>query len=126
VTSSDGQWHLQAQVIHWRGDTWQGGQTAVAVFDSAVATLRKCQLTAPLTSPSLTTAEPDRVAAVLSAPDRSVLHQYLLADPRSSTVSELALWSAPSPSVAWPAVSDDSVLDALAAPLCTAYLDSCR
>lgn len=126
ATSPDGQWHLQAQVIHWRGDTWQGGQTAAAVLDTAVASLRKCQLTAPLTSPSLTTAEPDRVAAVLSAPDRSVVHQYLLADPRNSTVTELALWSAPVTGVVWPAVPDDSVFDALAAPLCTAYLDSCR
>jgi hypothetical protein len=126
VTSPDGQWRLQAQVIHWRGDTWEGGQTATAVFDTAVAALRKCQLTAPLTSPSLTTAEPNRVAAVLSAPDRTVLHQYLLADPRNSTLTELALWSTPAPGVAWPAVSDASVLDALAAPLCTAYLDSCR
>jgi len=126
ATSPDGQWHLHAQVMHWRGETWQAGQTAVAVFDSAVGALRRCQLTAPQTSPSLTTAEPNRVAAVLSSPDRSVLHQYLVVDPRNSTVTELALWSAPTPSVAWPAVSDSSVLDALAAPLCAAYLDSCR
>lgn len=126
ATSPDGQWQLQAQVLHWRGDTWQGGQTAVSVFDSAVAALRGCQLTAPLVSPSITTAQADRVAAVLSGPDRSVLHQYLLVDPRNSTLTELALWSAPAPRVAWGAIADSTVLDALAAPLCAAYLDSCR
>ena len=126
ATSSDGQWQLQAQVIHWRGDTWQGGQTAVAVFDAAVDAVRTCQVTAPLTSPSVTTAEPNRFAAVLSSPNRSVLHQYLLVDPRNSTLTELALWSTGVPVVPWPATSDASVLDGLAAPLCTAYIGSCR
>jgi hypothetical protein len=37
----------------------------------------------------------------------------------------LALWSASPPQTPWPAVSDTAVLDALGAPLCTAYIDSC-
>lgn len=125
-TSPDRQWHLQAQVIHWRGETWRGAESALEVFDDAVAALRNCQLRAPSTSPSVTTADPTRMAAVLSAPDRSVLHQYLVADPRNSTLTELALWSTPQPSVLWPPVPDATVLDALAAPLCTAYIGSCR
>lgn len=127
VTSPDGQWQLQAQALHWRGETWRSGQTATDVFDAAVANVRRCQLTAPFTSPSVTTAQPDRLAAVISTPDRSVLHQYLLVDRRNGTLTELALWStALPPQVRWPAVSDDSVLDAMAAPLCAAYIGSCR
>ena len=30
-----GQWQLQAQVLHWRGDTARGGQTASSVFGIA-------------------------------------------------------------------------------------------
>lgn len=126
VTSPDGQWHLQAQVMHWRGDVWQGGQLATAVFDDAVAALRACQRTAPSASPSITTFEPTRLAAVVSAPDRAVLHQYLVAEPRNSTVTELALWSTAQPSVLWRPVPDAFVLDAMGAPLCTAYIGSCR
>ncbi|WP_422750046.1 ATPase [Mycobacterium sp. WMMD1722] len=127
VTSPDGQWQLQSQVLHWRGETWRSGQTAVEVFDTAVAAVRRCQLTSPFTSPSVTTAEPNRLAAVLSTPERSVLHQYLLVDPRNGSLTELALWSTVSPpQVPWPATSDASVLDAMAAPLCTAYIGSCR
>jgi hypothetical protein len=126
VTSPDRQWHLHAQVLHWRGETWRGGQVATDVFDDAVAMLRACQLGAPSASPSLTTVEPTRMAAVMSSPDRSVLHQYLVVDPRNSTVAELALWSSAQPSVPWRAVPDAFVLDALAAPLCTAYIGSCR
>ncbi|BCI55293.1 hypothetical protein NIIDNTM18_45710 [Mycolicibacterium litorale] len=126
VTSPDRQWHLQAQILHWRGETWRGGQLATAVFDEAVAALRNCQITAPAVSPSITTAGPARMAAVLSTPDRSVLHQYLVVDPRNSTVTELALWSSAQPSVPWRPVPDAFVLDALAAPLCTAYIASCR
>lgn len=66
------------------------------------------------------------MAAVASGPDRSVLHEYLVVDPRNSTVTELALWSSAQPSVPWRAVTDASVLDALATPLCTAYIGSCR
>ncbi|TFV57218.1 ATPase [Mycobacterium sp. PS03-16] len=126
ATGADGQWRLRAQLMHWRGDAWQSGELASTVFGDAVAALRACQLTAPPVSPSVTLAEPTRVAAVLTSPDRSVLHQYLMADPRSGTIAELAMWSTPLPNTRWPAVSDRAVLDALAAPLCTAYVGSCR
>ena len=50
-------------------------------------------------------------------------------DPGSSTVSELALWVTPGPTgtplVSWPVMLDDRVFDAMAAPLCAAYLGSC-
>ena len=78
--------------MHWRGETWRGGQLASAVFDKAVAALRGCQLTSPLTSPSLTTDAPDRMAAVVSGvlPGQPVLHEYLLVNPCNSTVVEVA------------------------------------
>lgn len=124
--SPDGQWHLQAQVMHWRGDTWQAGQTAMSVFDAGVAALRSCQMTSPLTSPSLTTREPDRLAAVISAPGPSVIHEYLVVDKRNSTITELALWSMSQPAVGWPVVADAGVLDAMTMPLCAAYIGSCQ
>ena len=55
VANPDGQWQLQAQVLHWRGETWRGGQLAEDVFNTAVAALRSCQRTNPSASPSLTT-----------------------------------------------------------------------
>ncbi len=123
VTNPEGQWQLQAQVIHWRGETWRGGQLAQDVFRAAVAALRSCQRTNPSASPSLTVDEPDAMAAVISGP--VILRQYLLANPANSTVTELALWSTAPPQTPWPAVADDAVLDALGAPLCTAYIGSC-
>ena len=122
----DGQWQVQAQIVHWRGETWRGGQLASAAFDTAVAALRACQVTAPQFSPSITTAEPNRLAAVISGP--VVAHQFLVVDPRSSTISELVFshnaGSGP-PAARWPAVPDAQVLDAMAGPLCAAYLGSC-
>src|ERR1700757_5056790 len=44
VTNAGGQWQLQAQVLHWRGDTARGGQSASSVFGFAAAALRGCQL----------------------------------------------------------------------------------
>jgi hypothetical protein len=128
VPQPEGQWQLQVQVMHWRGETWRGGQLAAAVFDKAVAALRGCQSTSPLTSPSLTTDAPNRMAAVVSGvlPGQAVLHEYLLVNPYNSTVVEVALWATTPPRVDWPAVADAQVLDAMAAPLCTAYVDSCR
>ncbi|MGI9164583.1 MAG: ATPase, partial [Mycobacterium sp.] len=73
---------------------------------------------------SLTLDEPDRLAAVISGP--VILHQYLLADPISSTVTELALWSSAPPAIPYPTLSDTALLDALGAPLCSAYLGSCQ
>lgn len=128
VVQPEGQWQLQVQVLHWRGETWRGGQRASAVFDRAVAALRGCQLTSPLTSPSLTTDTPDRMAGVLSGvlPGQAVLHEYLLVNPSNSTVVELAMWATTPPRVDWPAVPDAQILDAMSAPLCAAYIDSCR
>lgn len=123
VSNPDGQWQLQAQVVHWRGETWRGGQLVEDVFAKAVAALRACQLTNPSASPSLTTVEADRVAAVVSGP--VILHQYLVANPANSTVTELALWSTAPPLTPWPSIPDDTVLDELGAPLCTAYIGSC-
>ena len=54
VVHPEGQWQLQAQVVHWRGETWRGAQTVQDVFNAAVAALRACQRTNPVASPSLT------------------------------------------------------------------------
>ncbi|WP_431238703.1 ATPase [Mycolicibacterium aichiense] len=123
VVNPDGQWQLQAQVMHWRGETWRGGQLAQDVFHAAVAALRSCQRTNPTASPSLTVNEPDRMAAVISGP--VILRQYVVANPANSTVTELAMWSTAPPQTGWPMASDDDLLDALGAPLCTAYIGSC-
>src|SRR6478736_5371878 len=74
VPQPEGQWQLQVQVIHWRGETWRGGQLASSVFDKAVAALRGCQLTAPPASPSVTTDAPNRMAAVITGvlPEQAV------------------------------------------------------
>jgi hypothetical protein len=123
VSNPAGQWQLQAQVVHWRGETWRGGQLAQDVFTAAVSALRACQATNAESSPSLVVDEPDRMAAVISGP--VILHQYLVADPVNSTITELALWSDAPPQDPWPMITDTAVLDALAAPLCTAYIGSC-
>ncbi|WP_041303360.1 hypothetical protein [Mycolicibacterium rhodesiae] len=126
VPNPPGQWQLRAQIVHWRGDTAHFGPTATDMLDLARTRLRDCQLTAPRASPSITTSDPFRLAAVISVPGKRVVHQYLLAHPSSSTVVELALWSTLTPLVPWPAVPDAQVFDAMAAPLCDAYLGSCR
>ncbi|HEX3547243.1 MAG TPA: ATPase [Mycobacterium sp.] len=126
VPNRDGHWHLRAQVIHWRGDTVTGGPTALAALETARVRLQNCQLTAPLTSPSITTSDVQRVAAVVSVPGQRVVHEYLLAEPNSSTVVELAMWASVPPRVDWPAVPDAEMFEAMAAPLCSGYLGSCR
>lgn len=65
VSNPPGQWQLQAQVLHWRGDTARGGPTALVTLETARSKLHNCQLTAPLASPSLTTDDPQRLAAVI-------------------------------------------------------------
>nr|WP_029110383.1 hypothetical protein [Mycobacterium sp. URHD0025] len=117
-----GDWQLRVQVIHWRGETWQGGQTALAVVQAAAGALRSC----PGAGTSITTDRPGRLAAAINFGNTRVLHQYLIADPRNSTVVELAMWASTPPRVAWSAPADRRVLDALADPLCTAYIGSCR
>jgi hypothetical protein len=123
VSNPSGQWQLQAQVLHWRGETWRGGELAQGAFAAAASALRNCQSGNPSASPSMIVDQPDRFAAAISGP--VILHEYLLADPVNSTVTELALWSAAPPLIPWPLVGDTAVLDALGAPLCDAYLDSC-
>ena len=123
VSNPAGQWQLQAQVVHWPGETWRGGQLAQDAVVAAVAALRACQSTNPAASASLVVDEPDRVAAAISGP--VILHEYLVADPFNSTVTELALWSEAPAQTPWPALTDTAVLDALGAPLCTAYIGSC-
>jgi hypothetical protein len=127
VSNPPGQWQLQAQVMHWRGEVWRGGQNADAAVAAAAAALRGCQLATAQVSPSVTVDQPGRLAAVLSSdgPNAIVAHQYLVSDPRSGTVVELAMWSSAPPSVAWPALNDQQLLDALTAPLCTGYIASC-
>ncbi|EUA23104.1 hypothetical protein I553_5290 [Mycobacterium xenopi 4042] len=114
---------MQAQVLHWRGDTARGGQNAVSVFNTAAADLRGCQLGAPNQSPSITVDELNRLAAVISGP--VILHTYLVAEPQNSSLSELSLWSSSPPQTPWPTLSDPQVLDAMSGPLCAAYLGSC-
>jgi len=121
-----GQWNLLVQVVHWRGDTATGGPTALTTLVTARSRLRDCQSTAAQASPSITTSEPRRIAAVISEAGDQVMHEYLLADPASSTVVELAMWSSLPPQLDWAAVPDAQVFDQMAAPLCNAYLGSCR
>ena len=123
VAHPDGQWQLRAQILHWRGDTARGGPIAASVFSNAVAALRGCQRGAPVQSPSITSDEPNRMAAVISGP--VIMHTYLVAHVASSTISELTLWSSGPPQVPWPAMADDPVLNSMTAPLCEAYIASC-
>lgn len=123
VSNPVGQWQLQALVLHWRGETWLGGELAQGAFAAAVNALQNCQATNNTASPSLIVNQPGRIAASVSGP--VILHEYLLVDPVSSTVTELALWSDAQPQIPWPSINDTDVLDQLGAQLCTAYLDSC-
>lgn len=123
VVNPQGHWQLQAQVLHWRGDTMRGGQNAVSVLAVAAAALRGCQLGAAAESPSITLDEPNRLAAVISGP--VLMHTYLVAHPENSTISELTLWSSGPPQLPWPIISDAQVLDAMTAPVCAAYIGSC-
>ena len=126
VLQPKGQWNLLVQVVHWRGDTATGGATALVTLETARARLRDCQSTTAETSPSITTNDPQRIGAVISDAGEQVLREYLLADPDSSTIVELAMWSSLPQQVDWPAVADAQILDAMAAPLCNAYIRSCR
>jgi hypothetical protein len=123
VDKPQGQWQLEAEVVHWRGDTARGGQSAMSVFDIAVAALRGCQLGASGESPSVTADEPNRLSAVVSGP--VIMHTYLVAHPENSSISELTLWASDPVQLPWPIISDAQVLDAMASSLCAAYLGSC-
>jgi hypothetical protein len=126
VLHAGGQWNLLVQVIHWRGDIATGGPTALTTLETARSRLRDCQSTADTASPSITTNDRGRIAAVISDAGKQVMHEYLLAHPDSSTVVELAMWSTLPPQVDWAVVPDAQVFDAMTAPLCNAYLGSCR
>jgi hypothetical protein len=123
VDKPQGQWQLRAEVVHWRGETGRGGQSATSVFDTASAALRSCQLGAATESPSVTVDEPNRLSAVVSGP--TVLHTYFVAHPENSTISELTLWAADPAQQPWPIISDEQVLDAMSSSMCAAYLGSC-
>lgn len=126
IINSPGQWSLQVQVVHWRGDTVTGGRDALETLEWARMALSACQLTAPAVSPSLTTSEAMQFAAVVSGAGR-VMRTYLVVDPASSTLVEMTLWSTTPPAVPWRGgPADAEVFDAMAVPLCTAYLGSCR
>jgi hypothetical protein len=124
VIQPNGQWQLQVQVLHWRGDAWKSGQLAVSALQNAVGALRTCAGSG--ISPSITTDQPGRVAAVISAAGKQVLHEYLLADVRNGTLVDLAMWTTLPAAVEWRAVPDPVVFDAMGGPLCTAYVGSCR
>jgi hypothetical protein len=128
VSHPPGQWQLAVQVIHWRGEAWYGGQLAEDVVRTAKATLRVCQATAPQVSPSLMTDEPGNLAAVISVAGAApvVVHQYVISHPQSGSVVELAMWATSPPAESWPLVPDAQVFDVLLAPLCNAYIASCR
>ena len=124
VPAPDGQWQLQAQVVHWRGETWRGGQTRRMRCSTrrrprcgpASARPRSSRRRSPPTNPH-------RMAAVISGPgSRLVAHQYLLADPASSTIASWPCGRYRRSQVPWLPVPDAQVLDALATPLCRAYL----
>ncbi|MCG5431302.1 ATPase [Mycobacterium sp. MYCO198283] len=123
VPQPSGQWQLQVQVLHWRGDTQHTGMLVDQVMRTAAVALRSCLGGAP---PVVTTDRANRLAGVVTDPVRGVLRQYVAAHPRSGSLVELAMWSTSPPAVAWPAVDDAQLLDALVAPLCGAYVGSCR
>ncbi|MBV8930565.1 MAG: ATPase, partial [Mycobacteriaceae bacterium] len=122
-----GQWQLQVQVFHWRGEVWRAGQNSDAVVAAAATALRACQQTVPSVSPSITLEQTGRVAAVISVGGAlpQVAHEYLVSHPLSGTLVELAMWATSPPLVGWPTVADEKILDALTAPLCAAYTGSC-
>lgn len=127
VANPPGQWNLHVQVIHWRGDTVTGGRDALESLEWARMALASCQMTAAEVSPSVTTSTPMDLAAVISDGGRRVMHTYLIVDPASSSLVEMALWSTVPPTVEWRGVAPDTdVFNAMAAPLCEAYLGSCR
>jgi hypothetical protein len=126
VPNPAGQWNLQVQVIHWRGDVVTGGRVALEALEKARIALKSCQVSAPAVSPSVTTSEATRLAAVISDARSRVLHTYLLAEPANSTLVELTLWTTLPALVEWAVAPDAQVFDAMSGPLCAAYLGSCR
>lgn len=127
VANPPGHWNLHVQVLHWRGDVVTGGRTALQTLEWARMSLASCHLTAPQVSPSLTTDDAMALVSVISDAGRRVMRTYLAADPASSSLVELTLWTTLPAAVEWRGVaSDTQMLDAMAFPLCAAYLGSCR
>ena len=122
-----GQWNLLVQMIHWRGDTATGGPTALDTLETGQVAAARLPIDGRAASPSITTSDAQRrIAAVISDAGHQVMHEYLLADPASSTSSNSPCGRRCRRRCDWPAVADAQVLDAMAAPLCDAYLGSCR
>ncbi|MGB3485417.1 MAG: ATPase [Mycobacterium sp.] len=126
VPAPPGQWQLTAQILHWRGETWRGGQLVTEAFDQARAALHTCQEAAPQYSPSLTIDRADRIAAVMTGPQ--LIRQYLVAHPQSSSIAELVFSVTPpigGSTAPWPASADAVLLESMVVALCEAYLSSC-
>lgn len=128
-----GQWQLQVQILHWRGDPWIAGQRASAVMDSAASLLRRCSSAIHGVSVSRIAEQNvpghpgQSLTAVItvngSTPE--IAYEYLVSDLRSSTVVEITMWSTSPSAVEWSPVQDDQLLADMVAPLCTAYVNSC-
>jgi hypothetical protein len=128
VGMPSGKWQLQVQVLHWRGETWIGGQLADQVLTSATAGLKTCLARGYPESGAITTEGPGRLAAAyrVAGTVPLVVHEYLLTHVQSSTLVELTMWAVEPPADNWPAIPDTQVFEALVAPLCVAYIASCR
>lgn len=130
-----GQWQLQVQILHWRGDPWIAGQLASGVMDSETSLLRNnCSVgAAPGVSVSRIAEQNvpghpgQSLSAVITITGTAprIVHEYLVSDLRNNTVVEVAMWSTSPPAVEWPTINDDQLLADMVAPLCTAYVNSC-
>jgi len=135
LPNRSGQWQLQVQILHWRGDPWIAGQRASAVMDAATTLLRdNCAINSPgvsvtrIAEQNLSGGNPGQsLGATITELGTSptVAHVYLISDLRNSTVVEVAVWSTSPPALDWPTINDDQLLADMVAPLCTAYVNSC-
>jgi hypothetical protein len=121
-------WSLQQQIVHYGGDPWRTGQLAWALFDSLVEAVRNCESSAVGTHVDITTAESkcknvkpcSQFAATIDVPlNQVVAHVYL--STVGSSVTELSLWSSPTPSRPWSAPSDAEIFAAVNSRLCMAW-----
>ena len=127
VLHQAGQWNLLVQVVHWRGDTATGGPTALTTLETARSRLRDCQSTAAQASPSITTGEPTAHRRRDQRRGRSGHARVPAGRPRQQHRRRTRhVVVAAAAGGRGPAVADAQVLDAMAAPLCNAYLGSCR
>ena len=88
-----GQWQLQVQILHWRGDPWIAGQRASAVMDSATSMVRNnCSSTAPEVSVSRVAEQNvpghpgQSLTAVITEIGNTprIAHEYLVSDLRKA------------------------------------------